>query len=448
MSDSLKNLLRIREGEGRVVILLGLVLMLNTLALEAGDVVAVAGFLGSVDVSNILILWIIDMVMILAVGGIQGLIVDRFSRLKLLRAYSLIFAAIFAVLAVLFASDVSETITYGLLFLLVEQQNIFLPLIFWIFASELFSAAQSRRLFPVIASWSAIGQILGLSLAAAAPFILSAVGASAPAVLVLNMLLYLMSFALLHFGFRQPDLHGITRREKKQDWRETVTRGWDFIRRIAALRYMTIASFCAFIVLTIIDYHFLAVATETFTEGSAVSFQTFYGIYRLVMTILVILTQNLIANRLIERYGIKNALVAVPIIVLVGALFVFIGPGLFFVAAARAVIRLVNSSIDLPAQKAFLALMPEDVRGAVSIFTDGYNFAIGAIIASVVIGAVVLGVPTGISPETLYLSVGLLFAIVGIIAVRAMYRTYDATLFNWRLKRRQRTASVLKDLEL
>ncbi|MCK6579121.1 MAG: hypothetical protein L6Q98_13565 [Anaerolineae bacterium] len=451
MADSLKNLLRIRESEGRTVVLLGMILMLNTLALEAGDVVAVAGFLGSVDVSNILILWIIDMIMILAVGSIQGLIVDRYSRMKLLRAFSLLFAVIFGALTLLFAAGVSDTITYGLLFLLVEQQNIFLPLIFWIFASELFTAAQSRRLFPVIASWSAIGQIVGLTLASAAPVIRDALGVSSLALLPFNMLLYLVSAALIHYGFRKVTIQTVHTAEKSVHWRENVTRGWDYIRRIEALRYMTIASFCAVIVLTIIDYHFLAVATQTFTvETTSISFQTFYGIYRLVMTILIILTQNLVANRLIERYGIKNALVAVPIIVLGGALFVFIGPSLFFVAVARAVIRLVNSSIDLPAQKAFLALMPADVRGAVSIFTDGYNFAIGAIIASVVIGAVVFGIPSlagTSSPTPLYLAVGLLFAIVGIIAVRAMYRTYDATLFNWRLKRRQRTASVLKDLE-
>ncbi len=450
MIDSIRNVFRIRAGEGRFVIILGAILLFNTLAMELGDVVAVAGFLKSVDVSNILILWVVDMILVISVGGVQSLIVDRFSRLSLLRGMCLLFAGVFSLLLVLFALNVSETITYGLLFLLVEQQNIFLPLIFWILASELLSAAQSRRLFPVIASFSAIGQIVGLSIAAIAPLVLRALGVHNGALLLINIGLYLASAIILTVGLRRSDLAHTPQQDHAAPhytWAERFTRGFAFIREIRSLRYLTIATFCAVIVLTIIDYHFLVIATRTFSDDAGGGFQTFYGAYRLIMTVLIILIQNLVTNRLIERYGIKNALLAVPIAAMLGALFVLVGSSLFIVASARALIRLVNSAIDLPAQKAFLSIMPEDVRGAVSIFTDGYSFAIGAIIASVVIGAVLIGANAAtLDPETLYLMVGLLFAIVGVIAVRAMYRHYDMTLFNWRLKRRQRTSSVLKDL--
>jgi ATP/ADP translocase len=451
MIKSIRNILRIRAGEGRFVLILGAILLFNTLAMELGDVVAVAGFLKSVDVSNILILWVVDMILVISVGGVQSLIVDRFSRLLLLRGMCLLFAVVFGVLLLLFALNVSETITYGLLFLLVEQQNIFLPLVFWILASELLSAAQSRRLFPVIASFSAIGQIMGLSIAAVAPLVLRALGVHNGALLLLNITLYLLSAFILTVGLRRADVVHNPQTHAgdtpKYAWTERFTRGFAFIREIRSLRYLTIATFCAVIVLTIIDYHFLVIATRTFSDDTGGGFQTFYGAYRLIMTVLIILVQNLITNRLIERYGIKNALLAVPIAAMAGALFVLVGSSLFIVASARALIRLVNSAVDLPAQKAFLSIMPEDVRGAVSIFTDGYSFAIGAIIASVVIGAVVIGANAAtLDPETVYLMVGLLFAIVGIIAVRAMYRHYDMTLFNWRLKRRQRTSSVLKDL--
>lgn len=451
MNQALQNLFRIRVGEGRLVLVLGVILLLNTLALELGDVVAVAGFLGSVDVSNILILWIVDMILVIAVGAVQSFIVDRFQRLKLLRTMCLIFSGIFGLLLILFLVDISETITYGLLFLLVEQQNIFLPLVFWILASELMTAAQSRRLFPVVASFSAVGQIAGLVLAAVAPFALRALNLDNAALLALNMVIYLISAVVLTVGLRgiTPINAGALQREGKQpNWGETVTRGFEFIRTIPSLRYLTIATFCAGIVLTIIDYHFLTIATTTFASSPDVSFQTFYGVYRLIMTVLIILIQNLVTNRLIERYGIKNALLVVPSVALFGALFVVLGSGLFIVASARAAIRLVNSAIDLPAQKAFLSIMPEDVRGAVSIFTDGYTFAIGAIISSVVIGAVLIGAgAASLEPQSVYLMVALLFGIVGLIAVRAMYRHYDMTLFNWRLKRRQRTSSVIKDLE-
>jgi hypothetical protein len=47
-----------------------------------------------------------------------------------------------------------------------------------------------------------------------------------------------------------------------------------------------------------------------------------------------------------------------------------------------------------------------------------------------------------------YLGVSVIAALFSIWAIFMMRQVYDSSLFNWRLKRRQRRASVLDKLEL
>jgi AAA family ATP:ADP antiporter len=50
-------------------------------------------------------------------------------------------------------------------------------------------------------------------------------------------------------------------------------------------------------------------------------------------------------------------------------------------------------------------------------------------------------------PFVFYLAIALLAAGVAVWAILNMRRTYDSSLLNWRLKRRQRGASVLDNIE-
>src|SRR5690606_18665917 len=150
---------QLRPGELRLVFILGFLLFTNSLALDLSDVVAVSGFLSQVEVSNILIVWIVDMLLIALSSGLQTLIVDRFNRLRLIKAMLLIFAGLYLLLRLLFAFNIPGAINYSLLFLLVEQQWVFFPLVFWVLANDIFDLSAAKRLFPAISSWGYAGQV-------------------------------------------------------------------------------------------------------------------------------------------------------------------------------------------------------------------------------------------------------------------------------------------------
>jgi AAA family ATP:ADP antiporter len=80
---------------------------------------------------------------------------------------------------------------------------------------------------------------------------------------------------------------------------------------------------------------------------------------------------------------------------------------------------------------------------------DTYLFATGSIIGCLVAGAIVLaGLRLNIANYFyIYLAFVVLAALFASWAIFKMREVYDSSLFNWRLKRRQRGASVLDKLE-
>lgn len=437
---------QLRSGELRLVMVLGFILFVNSLALDLSDVVAVSGFLSQVDVSNILIVWIIDMLLIALSSGLQTLIVDRLNRLRLIKAMILTFAGLYLGLRLMFAFNVPGAVNYSLLFLLVEQQWVFFPLVFWVLASDIFDLSSAKRLFPMIASWGFAGQIAGLGIAAISPGLLARFNLSTTETLTFNVLSYFLAYLALVWGLR--GVRTRQARREQQSVRETLTEGWGFVRDVPAFRYLMLATLALGTVLTVVDFQFLAVTDSYFQNAPAGSFQVFYGSYRLVLTLIAIFIQTAITPYLTKRFNLKEIFLFFPFVMALSSILLWI-PGLPAAAAARGLFRTLRGSIDEPVQKMFLALVPEERRGRVSMFMDSYLFAGGALIGCLLVGAVILAGNVAGFPDypSIYLAFALAASVFAIFAMFRMRGTYDKSMLNWRLKRRQRSASIMEKLE-
>ena len=93
---------------------------------------------------------------------------------------------------------------------------------------------------------------------------------------------------------------------------------------------------------TIIEFQFLAV-----TDSATGNFQVFYSYYKLGTTILAILLQSLATGRIIERLGLKNSFLAMPMIAILSmsSLICFLRSP-WSAVFAYALLKLVDGSLN------------------------------------------------------------------------------------------------------
>ena len=422
---------------------MGLLLFANSLALEISDVVAVSGFLQNVGVSELLIVYIVDMLLIILTAGLQSLIVDRFQRVTLLRWMSIVIAIAYMLLRLLFIVGSPDWLNYSLLYLLSDQQWLFFPLIFWVLANDTFDMSQGKRLFPLIAAGGFIGQIVGLAIAGLVPALLSSIHISSVELLVFNALIYIGTFFIVVFGLRSLKVRATT--HEHTPVRETLLEGWGFVREVPSFRFLMLSVFAGAMVIVILEFHFLVISDATFT-GSG--FQTFYSLYRIVGTVGAFLIQSFVTGRLLQRITLKNSFLVLPSVLAGASAFMFAFPGIGSATVGFLSARLAKQTLNETANKSLLALVPEERRGRVSFFMDSYLFASGIILGCTITGIIVfIGTLTGsITYSYAYLAAAFIAALVAIWAILRMRLVYDASLFNWRLKRRQRGSKVVDKL--
>lgn len=449
MSQFLNRLFRLYPAERGLVLTLGFLLLSNSLALNLSDVVAISGFLNDVGPNGLLGVWVVNMLLIGLTAGLQSLVVDRFNRIKVMQFMCLTLMVAYIILPLMFAVTVLPNwLNYSTLYLLAEQQGLFFPIIFWVLANDLFDAAQGRRLFPIISSWAFAGQILGLSLAAAFPFLSVAVNVASQELLFFNAFLFLLAYILLTRRMRTLKIRQT--QYSVETIRETLTEGWGFVREVPAFRYLMFSMLAVYLTFTILDYHFLAVSDSAPALSEAGSFQTFYAAFHLILTLVAVAVQGVLTSRIMTHSGLQNTFLILPSILLTSVAAVLVIPGLISASLGLGIPYLTKDSIDESAQKSLQGLVPEERRGRVSLFMDSYLYALGTILGCLATGAaIIIGHQwPNISAYYFYLPMALLSAGCAVVAIYRMRTNYETSLLNWRLKRRSRRASATSVFEV
>lgn len=446
MISWVNRLLRLHEGEAGLVAVLGVLLFTNMLTTQISGVIAISGFLSEGGINQFLIVLLIDMAVILVVTSVQSLIVDRYNRTTLIRWMCLVFALLFLLLRGMFALQMPGWLNYSLLYLLAEQQWLFFPLIFWALASDIFDTAQTRRLFPLINSLGFAGKVTGLLIATLSAVVFSTYDIATEELLTFNALLYVIAFIIASIRLRQTHTRQ-TVTHNHESLMTTLAEGWKFVKEVPAFRYMLLAILALSSSDIIIEFRFLVVTDTSFPNAS--EFQAFYGLYRLATGFIAFIFAGLFASRIIEKLTLKNTFFLLPLVMFISAVWLIMQDDLFSAVFAFALMGTIRDTIDETSRKSFQALVPDERRGRVSVLMDSYLLAVGTIVGCTVTGLVVMigqasGSETFFRQYLGYVAIASLFAIWAIYNMR---KVYDSSMYNWRLKRRQRAASVLDKLE-
>jgi AAA family ATP:ADP antiporter len=438
-----KHFLNVQAGEWTYLLVFIAIAASNMISLEATYVVSTDGFLGELGANSFPLLWIVDMSLILIATAFYSLVIDRWPRKTLVEWMILALAILYLVIWALFTYGVPGRFLFPVLYLVAEQQLMLFPIAFWALGNDYYSVSQTKRLFPLIAAGSVTGGIIGNGLAISSATFFAERGVGSYELLVANALFLLASYLLLRIAGR--DLNPSKRQAAHATARETLQEGWDFVRNVDAFRYLTLAMLGVGFALTIIEYHFFLMSQEL------QNFATFYPIFRIGQTVLTLIVQGLLASAIIKRIGLKNVFTVLPVVCggMIG--FAFALPGMVGAAGARLLARVFAYGLDEPARKSLQGLIPDERRGRVSAFLDGYLYAAGTIVASILL-IILLGISSAgwLAPRItilVYLGVGLLIAAGAILSAWLLRKTYDTSMLNWRLaRRRRRSSSIQLDL--
>lgn len=446
MQKILERVLQLRAGETRLFLVLGGLLLSNSLAMQMSEIAAISNFLSAGGVNQILVVWLVDAALAIVMTSFQSLFIDRFSRIRMMQGLTLGFAGAFVCLRLMFILQFPEWLNYSLLYLIVGQQLLLFPLIFWILANDVCDMSQCKRLFPIIASWGLIGKLLGIGVAALLPIALTALGWRSEELLLFNVAIYIGLSMLVGWGFK-----GIPVRQTLQQpesIHETLTEGWNFVKEVDSFRFLMISVVAMILCETVIEFRFLVVSDALFTDPG--SYQTFYSLYFLARILISLAVQAFLTRWLIERLNLKNAFFILPFCTLTGISWMIALPGAVSSLGGILLEKIPLYSLDESIRKAFQALVPEERRGRVSIFMDNYLYAGGAILGCLLTGSIVLlGEKFQIESYFYgYLGMAAIASLISIWAIIQMRGAYDSSLLNWRLKRRQRGKGVIERLDL
>jgi hypothetical protein len=434
------------------VSVLAFLLFVNSFVLESNEVVATSGFVVNVGVSQILLIWAAVMTIALIGSSAYSLFIDRVERRRLgiilFCSFSLIYIGFYG----MFLLQAPDFVAYSLLAILNEQQWTLFPLLIWSLANDMFSVAESKRLFPLLAAMVVIGSICGNAIAAAIGQMLDG---QSYGLLLFNAMLMLVCAAALLFARARIR----SRRPKTTTTRgflNNMREGLYFVRDVKAYRFLSIAMVLVGFCLNTLEYQFLVDVSASYSDPGHL--QTFYGIFKVMSVPALLFLQGFAVSWFIKHVGLKYTFAFMPGITFLAVLMTmfWISPVGSIVVLSGAIIgdylmRVTLSGIDEPSRKIFQGYVPDQRRGRVSAIMDGVLYPFGSIMSCALVGLVVFCVNRAwidaSSGRILYIGMTLVAAMGALWSIRSFFMHYEKSMLNWRLSRRKKGTNILDKLD-
>lgn len=429
--------------------------IINSLVLGLLDVVAISGFVKTLNTQNLPWLWVIEMLAGLLFSGFYLQSIDRIARTRLIHLLLGGLAALYLIFGGMFLLGVSTAITFPLLYLIYSQQVIIFPIAFWNLANDLYSLVEARRIFPRLASGEMIGRLIGYAIFSL-PGLLglkqmeAALANGQIELLFFSAGLFVLGLTYSLLLFRDKPITQAHAEQPVKSLRQSLEEAAETIREVPLFRYLTLSSALEWIALIILWYLFY----QSLDQGAAQAggFALGYSLFNIGYLIIPLLMQWRLTGYLLKIVAPRDVPLGLPLVLLVSVLLGLIFQNGFGTVSAIFLPMVVYNAWDLPALQAVQNLVPEERRGRVRALLNNYSYALGVIVGSVVLGIMILidaafGYPNN-GWFRLFALMLALFAALGAVTSALWARaTYEESLLSWRLTRRQRKSDVLEKLE-
>ncbi|KYC23260.1 NTP/NDP exchange transporter [Pseudomonas sp. ABFPK] len=275
----------------------------------------------------------------------------------------LLFAVLFAVL---FARNPEASWAARAFYIWLSVFNLLSISLAWSVLADLFSTAQGKRLFGLLAAGASLG---GLSGPILGTLLVAPLGHAG--LLVLAAALLLGSIGATLYLQRWRKLNPLPAQAERVDSRPLG--GNPFAGATAVLRSPYLLGIALFVVLlasvsTFLYFEQARIVSETFTDRTR---QTqVFGLIDSVVQALAILTQVFLTGRLARRLGVGVLLVAVPLVMAAGFLWLALAPVFAVFVVVMVVRRAGEYALVRPGREMLFTVLPAEDKYKAKNFID------------------------------------------------------------------------------
>ena len=306
-------------------------------------------------------------VAMLALAPVFGALVSRYPRPIVVPLLNVVFIACLLAFVPLFSphGPLSARALGVLFFVWVSVFNLFVVSVFWIFMSDIWSVAQARRLFPLIALSGTAGAVAGPTLTRS---LVGVVGVAQ--LLVVSAALLAVAVVCVVLLGRWSRRHG----EKRHDVRHDAAVGggmWDGLKQIFASPFMRSMALLLLLADGIGTVNYALVTDYSRAAfADAVARTSFAANVDLATNVLTALVQLTVTRWLLPRHGAGPTILvwALGSTLMLGLVMVSADPyapllaGMPAVALALIVSRGLAYGMAEPARHSLFASMPRNIR--------------------------------------------------------------------------------------
>ncbi|HKK04572.1 MAG TPA: MFS transporter [Gammaproteobacteria bacterium] len=300
--------------------------------------------------------------MLLAVP-LFGWAAARFERRRLVPIVYYFFIANLALFYLLFELDVARAWVARAFFVWISVFNLFVVSVFWSLMADVFSNAQARRLFGIIAAGGSAGAIVGPGLTA------WLAGALGPAQLIpFSIGLLVLAVVCVHGVLRLRRHDAEAPLDAGAPVRGGLLAGAGHVLRspyllgigLFILLYTTLSTFLYFEQAHIVKASFSDAGERT----------RLFAMIDLSVNVLTVFAQLFVMARLVERIGVALTLALIPLAVAAGFAVLGLYPTLAVLVVFQVLRRAGNYAITRPGREVLFTVIPREDKYKSKNFID------------------------------------------------------------------------------
>ncbi len=311
-------------------------------------------------------------VTMLAAVPLFGWVSSRYPRRKLLPIVYLFFVANLLIFYVLLQFRIAPTFTAQAFFIWISVFNLFVVSVFWSFMADLYRNEQARRLFGFISAGGSLGALAGPTLTA----MLAPVTGPAnllPLSACLLLMAVLCIYRLTGRESRNPGEHTeIARRATEQPVGGSIIAGVTLVLKSPYLLGIGVYVVLGSVLATFLYFHQAYIVSMAIADSGGRT--ALFAQIDLAVNVLTLFCQLFVVNRLIGRFGVGVALMALPVLAVAGFLLIGLAPTLTVLVAFQVLRRAGEYAIARPAREILFTVLSREEKYKSKNFVDTVVF--------------------------------------------------------------------------